>query len=107
MLVRARHCCGAGPMHSLIANTVTYTSIGLLSILTMAQNPATKPAPAVRASRNDIGGKLIAMAEDFPDEKYAFKPVPAQPSFGDQLLHVTGSNGSLHPAIVSGTDINR
>ena len=94
-------------MNRLIANTVTCTLIGLLSIPTMAQNPATKPAQAVLASRNDIGEKLIAMAEDFPDDKYAFKPVPTQRSFGDQLFHVIGSNGSIHPAIGSGADINR
>lgn len=94
-------------MNRLIANTVTRTLIGLLSISTMAQNPATKPTQAVLASRNDIGGKLIATAEDFPDDKYAFKPVPTQLSFGDPLFHVIGSNGSIHPAIGSGAEINR
>src|ERR1700680_2394937 len=107
MFVPARHCCGARPMNRLIANTVTCTLFGLLSMPTMAQNPAPKPAQAVLASRNDIGGKRIAMAEDFPDDQYAFKPVPAQRSFGLQLLHVAGSNGSIHPAIGLGADINR
>jgi len=79
----------------------------LLSIPTMAQNPAPKPKRAALASRNDIAGKLTAMAEDFPDGQYAFKPVPAQPSFGDQLLHGAGSNGSIHSAIGSGADVNR
>jgi len=92
-------------MNRRIANTVTCTLIGLLSMPTMAENPA--PAQAVLASRNDIGGKRIAMAEDFPDDQYAFKPVPAQRSFGLQLLHVAGSNGSIHPAIGLGADINR
>ena len=32
------------------------------------------------------------MAEDFPEDKYDFKPVPAQRSFAEQLLHVAGSN---------------
>jgi hypothetical protein len=93
-------------MNRPIAYTVTCTLIGLLSIATMAQNPAPKPAQAVLASRHDIGGKRVAMAEDFPDDQYAFKPLPAQRSFGDQLLHVAGSNGSIHPAIGSGADIN-
>src|SRR5215475_3023783 len=47
---------------------------------------------AVLANWNDIGRKLIAMAEDFPEDKYDFKPVPAQRSFAEQLLHVAGSN---------------
>ena len=69
---------------------------GLLSILLVAQSPprrpALRPAEAVAAAWNDIGRKLIAMAEDFPEDKYDFKPVPAQRSFADQLLHVAGSN---------------
>ena len=98
-------------MNRLIANIVTCTLIELLFIPAMAQNPATTPAlspsQAVLASWDDIGRKLIAMAEGFPDDKYAFKAVPAQRRFGDQLLHVTGSNGSIHPAIASGADVSR
>jgi hypothetical protein len=64
----------------------TVILIGLLSIPAMAQNPATKPAlspsQAVLASWNDIGRKLIAMAADFPEDKYDFKPVPVQRNFG-------------------------
>ena len=41
---------------------------------------------------NDVGRKLIAMAEDFPEDKYDFKPVPAQRSFAEQLLHAAGAN---------------
>src|SRR6202521_2467385 len=94
MRVPARHFCGAGAMNRSFANTVTL--IGLLSMPAMAQNSATKPAlspsQAVLASWTDIGRKLIAMAEDFPEDKYDFKPVPVQRSFADQLLHVAGSN---------------
>jgi uncharacterized damage-inducible protein DinB len=32
------------------------------------------------------------MAEDFPEDKYDFKPVPAQRSFAEQLLHAAGAN---------------
>jgi len=35
--------------------------------------------------------KLTAMAEDFPEDKYDFKPTPAQRSFAEQLLHAAGS----------------
>jgi len=54
--------------------------------------PASSPAQAVLESWNEIGRKLIAMAEDFPEAKYDFKPVPAERSFAEQLLHVTGAN---------------
>jgi uncharacterized damage-inducible protein DinB len=46
----------------------------------------------VLESWNDIGRKLIAMAEDFPEEKYDFRATPAQRTFAEQLLHVAGSN---------------
>src|SRR5690349_1273035 len=54
--------------------------------------PADPPAKAVLDSWNDIGRKLIAMAEDFPEDKYDFKPNPAQRSFAEQLLHAAGAN---------------
>ncbi len=47
---------------------------------------------AVLDSWNDIGRKLIAMAEDFPEDKYDFKPNPSQRSFAQQLLHAAGAN---------------
>jgi uncharacterized damage-inducible protein DinB len=54
--------------------------------------PALSPSQAVLESWNDIGRKLIAMAEGFPEDKYDFKPTPAQRSFAEQLLHVAGAN---------------
>ena len=54
--------------------------------------PSLTQSHAVLESWNDIGRKLIAMAEDFPSEKYDFKPTPAQRSFAEQLLHAAGAN---------------
>src|SRR3984885_15331355 len=42
-------------------------------------------------SWNEIGRKLTAMAEDFPQDTYDFKPTPAQRSFAEELLHAAGS----------------
>ena len=62
----------------------------------MKKDAAIKPADpelkVVLDSWNDIGRKLIAMAEDFPEDKYDFKPTPAQRSFAEQLLHAAGAN---------------
>jgi uncharacterized damage-inducible protein DinB len=62
----------------------------------MKKDAAVKPADpelkVVLDSWNEVGGKLIAMAEDFPEDKYDFKPTPAQRSFAEQLLHAAGSN---------------
>lgn len=57
-----------------------------------APKPAPSPSQALLQSWNDIGRKLIAMAEDFPEDKYEFKPNPAQRSFAEQLLHASGAN---------------
>src|ERR1700761_487966 len=62
---------------------------------TMKKDAAVKPAePEVKVvldSWNEIGRKLTALAEDFPEDKYDFKPTPAQRSFAEQLLHAAGS----------------
>jgi uncharacterized damage-inducible protein DinB len=57
-----------------------------------AVKPADPELKVVVDSWNDIGRKIIAMAEDFPEDKYDFKPTPAQRSFAEQLLHVSGAN---------------
>jgi uncharacterized damage-inducible protein DinB len=54
--------------------------------------PADPELKVVVDSWNEIGRKLIAMAEDFPEDKYDFKPTPAQRSFAEQLLHAAGAN---------------
>lgn len=57
-----------------------------------AIKPAASPSQAVLETWNDVGRKLIAMAEDFPEDKYDFKSTPAQRSFAEQLLHMAGAN---------------
>jgi uncharacterized damage-inducible protein DinB len=57
-----------------------------------AVKPPDSPSQAVLAAWNDIGRKLTAMAEDFPEDKYDFKPTPAQRSFAEGLLHAANAN---------------
>src|ERR1700686_675501 len=57
-----------------------------------AVKPAPSPSQAVLETWNDVGRKLIAMAEDFPEDKYDFKPTPAQRTFAEQLLHAANAN---------------
>ena len=78
---------------------VTLVAAGLLALPAWAQDakkpaaaPTLSPSKALLEAWNDIGRKLIAMAEDFPEDKYDFKPNPAQRGFAEQLLHVAGSN---------------
>jgi len=57
-----------------------------------ADKPADPEVKVVLDSWNEIGRKLTAMAEDFPEDKYDFRPTPAQRTFAEQLLHAAGSN---------------
>src|ERR1700734_3412553 len=57
-----------------------------------SRNLAASPSAALLKQWNEIGRKLIAMAEDFPEDKYDFKPTPAQRSFAEQLLHAASAN---------------
>jgi uncharacterized damage-inducible protein DinB len=73
-------------------------AVCFLALAAQSQQPKTPPKPAVSPSQavldswNDIGRKLTAMAEDFPEDKYDFKPNPAERSFSEQLLHAANAN---------------
>ncbi len=71
--------------------------MGLCARPSFAQqkSDASKAMPSssqiVLAQWNEIGRKLIAMADDFPEDKYDFKPTAPMRSFAEQLLHAAGS----------------
>ncbi len=54
--------------------------------------PAAGPSGALLKQWNEIGRKLIAMAEDFPEDKYDFKPAPTMHSFAQRLIHAAAAN---------------
>jgi hypothetical protein len=53
--------------------------------------PAPGPSQAVLETWNDVGRKLIAIAEDLPEDKYDYKPNPDSRTFLAQLIHVSAS----------------
>lgn len=61
-----------------------------------AAAPATAPAASAAgdllAAWNREAKKLIDMAEDFPEDKYNYKPTPEVRSFAEQLTHVAEAN---------------
>src|ERR1700756_2984082 len=87
-------------MRTLLKASILAFAGALLLTTAGAQTPETNAAPkppdspskVLLDSWNDIGRKLIAMAEDMPEDKYDFKPNPAQRSFAEQLLHASGAN---------------
>jgi uncharacterized damage-inducible protein DinB len=56
-----------------------------------AVKPADGPSKVLLDTWNDVARKVIAMAEDFPEDKYDFKPTPAQRTFAEQLLHASNA----------------
>jgi hypothetical protein len=64
-----------------------------MSLYSQAQTQGQPPSPARSRSDemldrwNDIGNKLIAMAQDFPEDKYDFKVQKDERTFALNLLH--------------------
>ena len=60
------------------------------------KDAAPKPVPsaseAVLEQWNDIGRKLIDMAEDFPADKLDFKPAPTAGTFEQRMIHAAHAN---------------
>jgi uncharacterized damage-inducible protein DinB len=74
-------------------------AMGLAALPVLAQDAAKKEAPkpalgpsgAALEQWNEIGRKLVAIAEDLPEDKYDYKPNPDSRTFRALLLHVSGS----------------
>ena len=73
--------------------TVSLLAAVGLSLASQAQTQNQPPSPARSRSDemldrwNDIGNKLIAMAQDFPEDKYDFKLQKDERTFALNLLH--------------------
>jgi uncharacterized damage-inducible protein DinB len=68
-------------------------AVALVNVIAVNQAQDQTPRPALSRSEemldrwNDIGNKLIAMAQDFPEEKYDFKLQKDERTFALNLLH--------------------
>jgi uncharacterized damage-inducible protein DinB len=87
---------------------VAAVSLTGLDCQAQTQNQATGPARS-RAEEaldmwNDIGNKLIATAQAFPEDKYDFKLQKEQRSFAENLLHIAAVDYDLMSA-ASGSNI--
>ena len=54
--------------------------------------PVATPSATLLDQWNEIARKLIAMAEDFPEEKYDYKPAANMRSFAERLIHAAAAN---------------
>ena len=69
-----------------------------------APRPARSRADETLEIWNAIGNKLVAMAEDFPEDKYDFKLQKDERTFAENLLHVAAVDYDLMRA-ASGSKI--
>jgi len=77
--------------NSVVALLILLLGFGTSYVRAQTPNPAPRPADS-RANEtlerwNAIGNKLIAMAQDFPEEKYDFKVQKDERTFAENLLH--------------------
>jgi uncharacterized damage-inducible protein DinB len=89
------------PSMTILIRIALIFSLALLALTTTAQEapkkdappkPALSPSATLLETWNYVARKLNTMAEDFPEDKYDFKPTPAERSFAEQLLHAANSN---------------
>ena len=79
------------PTRALLA--LTLFAVAGTALPTQAQTQNQPPSPARSRSEemldrwNDIGNKLIAMAQDFPEDKYDYKLQKDERTFALNLLH--------------------
>jgi len=77
-----------------IALTVAFMALPVLAqdaAKKTPPKPAPSPSQALLESWNDIGRKLIAIAEDLPEDKYGYKPHPDSRTFVGNLLHASAA----------------
>ncbi len=95
---------------SLALAAVTLLAAVGMGLHGQAQKQNQAPGPARSRSEemldrwNDIGNKLVAMAKDFPEDKYDFKVQKDQRTFALNLLHAAALDFVLIRR-VSGTNV--
>ena len=99
------------PLKDCILVLVVFTLLaGGTALYGQSQGQVQAPRPArSRADEtleiwNAIGNKLVAMAEDFPEDKYDFKLQKDERTFAENLLHIAAVDYDLMRA-ASGSKI--
>lgn len=64
-----------------------------------AQEQANPISTALKSEMKGAQRNLVGSAESMPADKYGYKPTPAQMSFGQLVLHVSGTNYFMCSAI--------
>ncbi|MBZ5620237.1 MAG: DinB family protein [Acidobacteriia bacterium] len=81
-----------------MTRTVTAVSISALTLLaatsTFAQGQKQPPTPAqaIRGQFGYVNKKILDMAQDFPEDKYGYRPQKDVRSFGEVIVHILSGN---------------
>jgi uncharacterized damage-inducible protein DinB len=95
---------------SLVLVAVTLLAAVGMSLPSQAKTQNEAPSPARSRSDemlnrwNDIGNKLVAMAKDFPEDKYDFKLQKDERTFAQNLLHAAALDFVVI-RVVSGSNV--
>lgn len=71
---------------------VAVLSLTCATLFAQAPRPAPTPAQSIRNQFAYVNGKLLEMANDFPESKYDFKLTKEMRSFGDVIVHIASGN---------------
>jgi hypothetical protein len=81
------------------ARTCLAVGVGILmagSAMHGQQRQPPDPMKAITGTFNTVHKNILDMAEDFPADKYGFKPKPEMRSFGEVIVHVF--SGTIYAA---------
>jgi dienelactone hydrolase len=84
---------GSSKRFAVAVLSVALLALAAASLYGQAQSQNQPPSPARSRSDemldrwNDIGNKLVAMAQDFPEDKYDFKLQKEERTFAENILH--------------------
>jgi len=79
-------------MHARMYSAALAAIVLLPGLATSQGNPV---ADAFRDNAKSSAKNLVAAAEEFPADKYGYKPTPSQMSVGDIVVHLSQGNDYL------------
>jgi uncharacterized damage-inducible protein DinB len=100
-------------MNKLISTLIALGLGALLITFALAQEkkppetprPARSPSEELLLGWQAVFGKVITMAEDFPQDKYDFKAQKDQRTFGQNLIHIA-AGGLMLMSPMTGTPLS-
>jgi uncharacterized damage-inducible protein DinB len=71
---------------------VCLLAAGLIAAPSQAFAQAAAIKTEVLTDWNNLKDTMMKIAAEMPEDKFAFKPTPAQRNYGEHILHVAGAN---------------